>query len=353
VKKILTLLTAILLFSQSFAQQNPKNEDKQYKLMCVAFYNLENLFDTIVDPDTNLILREDFTPLGAKNWNTEKYYKKLDNLAKVISMLGTEKVPTGPAVIGVAEVENRSVLDDLVKRPAIINRNYKIVHYDSPDERGIDVAFLYQPDKFKLIKSWVRHETSLPNGDKTRDMLAIYGELDGEPFYFIVDHWPSRRGGQKRSEPLRDSVAKHDRQVIDSILALNPGAKVIYMGDLNDDPVDESVKKYMNASGKIKKLKEGQLYNPMEEKFKRGIGTLAYNDAWNLFDQFMMTQSLIDTKDLSTYKFLQAKIFSKNFMKQKSGRFEGYPLRTYVGNEFTGGYSDHFPVYLFLYKELK
>lgn len=333
-----------------YGQDN--NSSKKYKTQCIAFYNFENLFDTIVDPDTNIILREEFTPLSGKNWNTQKYFKKLDNLAQVISEMGTEYSPSGPAILGCTEIENISVLQDLVKRPAIANRHYQIVHYDSPDERGIDVAFLYQADKFTLIKSWVRHEISLPHHDKTRDMLAIYGLLDGEPMYFMVDHWPSRGGGQKASAPKRDSVAKHDRMVIDSILALDPNAKVVYMGDLNDDPVDESVKKYFNTSGKIDKLAPGEMYNPMLEKFKSGNGTLAYNDAWNLFDQLIITQSLIgDNKD--TYKYWQALIFKKKYMYQQTGRFEGYPLRTFVGDQFMGGFSDHFPVYLFLIKEIK
>ncbi len=351
VKKISLLVLLVIFVIPFYGQGNNKNA-KKYKTQCIAFYNLENMFDTIVDPDTNLILRKEFTPYGPKDWNTAKYYKKLDNLARVLSEIGTEYVPTGPAIIGCAEVENRRVLEDLVKRPAIANRDYHIIHFDSPDERGIDVAFLYEPSKFKPIKIWLRHETSLPHHDKTRDMLAVYGLLDGEPFYFIVDHWPSRYGGQKRSEPLRDSVAKHDRMVIDSILSVNPKAKIVYMGDLNDDPIDESIKKYMNTSGKIKRMKPGQLYNPMEEKFKAGYGTLAYNDAWDLFDQFMLTKSLLGN-DRSTYKFWKAKIFKRKYMIQQSGRFAGYPLRTYVGNTFMGGFSDHFPVYLFLIKQIK
>lgn len=353
-KKILAIIILFIVGKSNVFGQINLNDLKGEKLQLasVAFYNLENLFDTIVDPDTNLILREEFTPSGPKAWNTEKYYIKLDNLAKVLSQLGTELCPNGPAVIGVAEVENETVLKDLINRPMLKNRNYKIVHFDSPDERGIDVAFLYQPNRFVLEKAWIRRENSLPHNDKTRDMLAMYGKLDGEPFYFIVDHWPSRSGGQKRSEPLRDTVAKHDRMIIDSILNLHPNAKIIYMGDLNDDPIDESVKKFMNATGNLKRIKPNQLYDPMVQKYKNGIGTLAYHDAWNLFDQFIMTQSLLGD-DISSYKFVSAHIFNKKWMTQSEGRFAGYPLRTYVGDKFMGGYSDHFPVYLFLAKEKK
>jgi len=343
VKKVtLVILFVVSLFVISNAQQ--------YNVRCVAFYNLENLFDTIVDPDTNLILRDDFTPIGKKNWNTQKYYHKLDNMARVLSEIGVGVEPMGPAIIGVSEVENKSVLDDLVKRPAILARNYQVVHFDSPDERGIDVGLLYRPDAFILEKAWVRHEFSLPDNDKTRDLLVVQGKLDGELMFFMVDHWPSRSGGQQRSAPLRDSVAKHDRQVIDSIMAVHPDAKIIFMGDLNDDPTDKSVKDFMKANGKLNRLKEGELYNPYFEKFKKGNGTLAYNDAWNLFDQLLLTQSFLGN-DHSTYKFSSAHIFKENYMFQQDGRFKGYPLRSFVGDNFKGGFSDHFPIYLFLIRD--
>lgn len=344
-KQILFTILFVVISITLFAQQ-------KVQVRCISFYNLENLFDTIIDPDTNLVLREEFTPQGKKNWNTERYYKKLDNMARVISEIGTDITPAGASIIGVSEIENRDVLVDLVNRPSIIHRNYQIVHYDSPDERGVDVGFLYQPDAFELQKSWVRHETGLPHNDKTRDLLIMEGELDGEKMYFMVNHWPSRSGGQKKSAPKRDSVAKHDRQTIDSILKKNPTAKIIYMGDLNDDPIDESVKTHLNTNGNLKKIKEQELYNPYLEKFKTGNGTLAYHDAWNLFDQIIITQSLLG-KNKSTYKFEAARIFKKKYMLQNSGRFKGYPLRTFVGSNFKGGYSDHFPVYIFITRKPK
>lgn len=337
-KKLSIIVLLITLFFSLSAQNKVQR--------VIAFYNCENLFDTINDP--NEYLSDEFTPQSPKKWNTEKYYKKLDNLARVFGEIAVEADPMGPAIIGCAEIENQGVLVDLVHRPAIIARNYQIVHYDSPDERGVDVAFLYRPDCFQLTKSWVRHETSLPNNDKTRDMLAIEGFLDGEHVYFLVDHWPSRSGGQKRSEPLRDTVAKHDRQVIDSILAIDPNAKIMFMGDLNDDPTDASVIKYMKATGKLDKLKPEDLYNPYNEKYKSGNGTLAYNDAWNLFDQIFISQAYL--KENTGLKFVNSFIFKKKYMFQQDGRFEGYPLRTFVGDEFMGGFSDHFPVYTIISK---
>jgi len=339
-KKFLLLLAAILITNLILDAQTLKR--------VINFYNLENLFDTIVDPDTRLQGREDFTPYSAKRYDTEKYYKKLDNLARVLSEIGLEVDPMGASIIGCAEVENERVLKDLVNRPTLVARNYQIVHFDSPDERGIDVAFLYRPDCFKLVKSWVRHENGLTNGDKTRDMLAIEGYLDGELMFFIVDHWPSRRGGQKRSAPLRDTVAKHDRAVIDSIQSVHPNAKIVFMGDLNDDPVNKSVTQFMKAKGDALKLKEGELFNPFYSKFKKGNGTLAYNDSWNLFDQIMFTQNLLNANE--GFKYEAAYIFKKKYMFQQSGRFEGYPLRTFVGDEFMNGYSDHFPTYIIISK---
>ena len=341
-------LLLVLFLASFFLASNAQDE---YKISCVAFYNLENLFDTIVDPDTNKILQEDFTPFGDKNWNTPKYYEKLDHMARVISEIGTDMVRTGPAIIGVSEVENRRVLEDLIKRPALLSRNYQIVHYESPDERGIDVAFLYQPNVFKLTKS-SSHPILLPHNNRTRAALLMEGEFDGEKMYFIVDHWPSRGGGHKKSDPLRAMVADHDRSIIDSILTINPDAKIIIMGDLNDDPVDKSVTEHLKAKGKIKKLKEGDLYDTMTDNYKKGIGSLGYNDAWNLFDQIIISQNYLGD-DKSTYKFWKALVFNKKYLIQKTGHYKGYPFRTYSGGQYSGGYSDHLPTYIYLIKENK
>ncbi len=345
-----TIITVIFI---SFTL-NLFSQTKEYKVACVAFYNLENLFDTIIDPDKNKVLQDDFTPNGAKQWNTEKYFKKLDNMARVISDIGTDMVPNGPAVIGVSEVENRLVLEDLIKRPALISRNYQIIHFESQDERGIDVAFLYQPNRFKVISS--NHFPILlynkkGESDRTRDLVLMTGLLDGEKVHFLVDHWPSRGGG-KASIAKRDTVASHDRRIIDSIFRTEPNAKIIFMGDLNDDPIDPSVSTYLNTGGKIKKLTKGQLYNPMYAKYKQGIGSLAYNDTWNLFDQIIISQSFLENKK-SGYKFHKAYIYNKKYLIQETGKYKGYPYRTYGGSEYQGGYSDHFPVYIYIIKENK
>jgi endonuclease/exonuclease/phosphatase family metal-dependent hydrolase len=324
-------------------------QTKQYEVACLGFYNLENLFDTINDPDISLNF--EFSPESDKHYNTYKYFKHLDNLADVISRIGTELTPAGVTILGVAEVENRSVLEDLVKREAIKDRDYQIVHYDSPDFRGIDVALLYQGNAFEVTNSKVYlYNNPLDTSYTSRDQLLVSGILDGEEIHIIVNHWPSRRGGQKASEPKRIAAAEVTRHIVDSLLQKDENAKIVIMGDLNDDPVDKSVYNTLRAKGKIKKMKEGDLFNPMYNLYKKGIGSLAYRDNWNLFDNIIITQALL-REDMG-FHFFKAKVFNKRFMKNQSGRYKGYPKRAFVGSSFLGGYSDHFPTYIYLIKEI-
>jgi hypothetical protein len=326
------------------------DKNKKYLVSCIAFYNVENLYDTIDSPGVN---DHEFTPNGPNQWNTLKYYKKLDRLAEVISQLGSEATPDGPAVIGLCEVENLNVLEDLVKTEKLKKNNYQIVHYDGPDHRGVDVALLYNPKYFKATNS--KSYTLKINDDttfKTRDQLVVSGIFDGEPMHFIVAHWPSRRGGQKASNPKRIEAGKLGRKIIDSLIALNANAKIAYMGDLNDDPVNASVKVHINTSAKIDKTTGNKLFNPMEELFKKGIGTLAWKDSWNLFDQIIITAPFVK-QTYADWQFYKAKVFNKDFVKQDEGNFKGYPFRTFAGGQYTGGYSDHFAVYILLMKEKK
>lgn len=346
------LIVAIATSSVIYAQSNESSETKkEYYVAGIGFYNLENLFDTIIDTDTNKILQDDFTPKGNKAWTGERYFQKLENLSKVISELGTDVTPEGLACIGVAEIENKSVLEDLVKTEKLKSRNYQIVHYESPDKRGIDVGFLYNPTNFKVISS---QSYTLINPDdstfKTRDQLVVNGELNGELIHVIVAHWPSRSGGEKKSAPKRILAGQLARSIIDSIQTTDSKAKILLMGDLNDDPTNVSVKKHLNTVAKKENTQPNQLFNPMESFYKKGIGTLAYRDTWNLFDQIIVSPGLVD-EDYSTYKFYTAKVYAKPYLKQTSGRYQGYPFRTYAGGAYAGGYSDHFPVYLFLIKE--
>lgn len=320
-------------------------QEKKYKIGCIAFYNLENLFDTVNDTTIN---DEDFLPEGDYKWTEDRYQKKLENMSSVIAQIGSEYVK-GPAIVGLSEVENTKVVEDLVATDNLKDMNYKVIHYDSPDERGVDVALIYQPAFFEVTNSKAIY-TDLLDGDMTRDVLLVSGLFNGEPLHVLVNHWPSRSGGQKRSAPKRQIAAELDRKIIDSILAIDPKAKIILMGDLNDNPTDKSIKVSLGTSEEIEGAVNGLLYNPMEKKYKNGIGSNAYRDTWSLFDQIILSEGLLG-EDKSSYKFFKAQVFNETFLTQKEGKFEGYPFRTYVGTTYKGGYSDHFPSFVYLVKE--
>ncbi|MFI5219649.1 MAG: endonuclease/exonuclease/phosphatase family protein [Bacteroidia bacterium] len=342
-----TFLLLIFIF-----QNNPCfSQEKKYKIGLIGFYNLENLFDTIDGPNNDA----EFLPDGANLYTGKVYLDKLSKLADVISLIGTDASPDGLSIMGCAEVENKSVLTDLTHQPKLAARHYEIVHYDSPDERGIDVGLLYNPKYFKPIFSEplfidIKNEDGSPR--YTRDILYVTGMYDGEQIHILVGHWPSRRGGEEASAPYREKAARVCKHKIDSITKLNADAKILVMGDLNDDPVSPSVAIVLKAKGEKEKVKKGSLYNPWMDYYMKGIGTLAYNDAWNLFDQILLTPAFI-SKNKTGYFFKEADIFSKPWMVQKTGRFKGYPLRTYDFNKYIGGYSDHFPTYVVLLKEIK
>lgn len=338
---IVGLIVGYISVGKSLAQ-----EKKQYKVGCIAFYNQENLFDTIAGPNDS-----EFTPDGVNKWNTEKFNHKLDHMSDVITQIGSEMFPGGPAIIGISEVENRSVVEALVNTPKLKASKYSFVHYESPDHRGIDVALLYRTDFFRVISSrsvHLRLKTD-PNW-ASRDQLVVSGIFDDELIHIIVNHWPSRSGGEKRSQPFREAAAALTKSIADSIYSTDPNSKIFIMGDLNDDAVNNSVLNVLNAKGKINEVKKGGLFNPMWKMYKDGIGSIAYQDTWSLFDQIIVSEPLLGN-DKSTFKFLKAKVFNAPFIAQKTGQFAGYPFRTYVGNTWQGGYSDHFPVYVFIVKE--
>ncbi|MEO7175864.1 MAG: endonuclease/exonuclease/phosphatase family protein [Saprospiraceae bacterium] len=345
-RKIFPIFIFVFLsfLHQAYAQK------KQFEIACVGFYNLENLFDTINQVD---VIDEEFTPNGTKKWNYTKYQDKLGRLADVISGVGKSQTPDGLAFFGAAEIENRGVLEDLVKQPKLLNQNYQIVHFDSPDARGIDVAFLYQAKYFTLLDAhpvpMVKVDTSEDNR-KTRDILVVHGIFKGDHIYVMVNHWPSRRGGERTTAPFRNTAAGICKQISDSIRTQDPSAKVIVMGDLNDDPINDSMLKYLRANGDRATCLGNGFYNPFMKFYKDGNGTLAYQDAWSLFDQIIMSCGLANS-NATGWKFYQAGIYKQPWMVQTSGRYEGYPLRTFDGDTYMYGYSDHFPTYLYLIKE--
>ena len=342
-------LTVICLI---LAGSTNAQEKRQFKIHTVAFYNLENLFDTINDPNKF----DEASPIMEMDFNRKATYeKKISNMARVISEIGADVSKNSPAVIGVSEIENREVLEDLANDPALISKNYGIVHFHSPDARGIDVALLYQKALFTpLYKS--SHELKIYDDETrdrvyTRDQLLVSGKLDGELVHFIVNHWPSRRGGEARSRPKRVAAAKLNKRIIDSLQAIDPYAKIFTMGDLNDDPTNESVKKVLKAKRNKEDVGLKGIYNPMENMARKGLGTNAYRDGWSLFDQILFTKPLLE-KDYSSFRFYKAGIFNKNYLTNKRGRWKGYPLRSFADGGFTNGYSDHFPVYVTLIKEV-
>lgn len=331
-------------------------QQKAYKISIIAFYNLENFYDTIDNP---LVNDNDFTPKGEKNYNGNIYWDKVGNLASVIAKIGSDEKPEsmspdGPAIIGVAEIENDTVLTDLVNHPLIKKRGYKIVHYDSKDARGVDVALLYNPKYFKPEASKPLF-VKLPGGSKdsyfTRDVLWVKGKLDGETIHIYVNHWPSRLGGEERSAPARAAAAMVSKNHMDSINKADGEQKVIIMGDLNDDPISPSLTEVLKAKAKIKEVKPGGLYNPWVDMYKKGFGTLAYQDAWGLFDQIVISYPWLD-KEQSGFFFYKQVIFNREFMTENKGRYKGYPMRTWDGNTYRSGYSDHYPTYLVMLKKI-
>lgn len=342
--KTLLLLCFVFTLFNGIAQEN-----KRFKIHTVAFYNLENLFDTINDPLKN----DEASPIMEMKANRgEVYKKKVKNMARVIADIGYDIAKNTPAIIGVVEIENRQVLDDLANDPLLLPKDYGVVHYNSPDRRGIDVALMYQKDIFiptetKSYELKIYDDVSRKR-IYTRDQLLVSGELEGDLIHIIVNHWPSRRGGEARSRPKRVAAAKLNKRIVDSLHAKDPYAKVIIMGDLNDDPTNESVKKVLNAKNKQSKVPLKGIYNPYEKMFTdKGWGTTAYRDALSLFDQIMVSSELIE-KDYSTFKFWKAGIYNKAYLFNKRGRYKGYPLRSFADGGFTNGFSDHFPVFVYL-----
>jgi hypothetical protein len=346
------LFSIVLLVVTGFTTWSQTKQAATYKVAVIGFYNLENFYDTVDNPIVN---DEEFLPSGIRNYNSAIYKSKIQNLATVIAQMGADKSPDGPAILGVAEIENDTVLTDLVNHPLLKKRNYKIAHYDSKDIRGVDVAMLYNPKYFTVTKS-DKLFVQLPGGSKdayfTRDILWVQGKLDGELINIYVNHWPSRSGGEERSIPARNAAATVCKQHIDSLKSIEGESKVVVMGDLNDDPINESIAGILKAKGKIKDVKPGGIFNPWFELYKNGIGTLAYQDAWGLFDQILISYPWL-SKDQKGFFYYQPHIFNQPYMVENMGKYKGYPMRTWDGNTYRGGYSDHFPTYLVLLKKVE
>ena len=343
----------LFLFASLIMSTNSFSQDKQYKIRTVAFYNLENLFDTINNPAKN----DEASPMMEMKGNRSKvYWDKIDRLGSVLSQIGLEKTKNSPVLIGVVEIENDTVLKDLINGKNLKDKHYKYVHYDSPDKRGIDVGLLYQPRYFKPV-SHKAYPLMIYNteGERvyTRDQLLVSGYLDDELIHVIVNHWPSKRGGT-RSIPFREKAAALNLKIIAEVREKEANAKILTMGDFNDDPIESGFKKIMKTKSKKDKVAENDLYNPYESMYKKGLNTAGYRDNINLFDQIIVSSQFVTTtKDFSSFKMLNAYIYNPKYLINSKGRYKGYPKRSFSYGSYTGGYSDHFPVYIYLVKEKK
>ena len=322
-------------------EQQDEQQERRYTMYGVMFYNLENLFDTI---NNNGVYDKEFSPEGARQWNGTKYWQKQHNMAYTIAQMEVKGSPAvGPVIVGVSEIENITVLQDLVRQPELKDRHYQIVHVDGPDRRGVDVGLLYNPRFFKVLNvTTQRINKYLPDYPefRTRDQLTVTGMLAGEKVSVMVNHWPSRLGGEEASSYLREAAGRMARATIDSLLLDDPNQGII-----------------LGAKKEIKDCVEpGSCFNPWWNILNKGIGTLGYKGNWNLFDQIIFTEYFLrnyDSKDKPTLTYSRAEVLNRKFLRSNEGDRQGYPLRTFSGGVFLNGYSDHFPTMIYLVKEVK
>lgn len=353
-----SFIVAALLILMSLSASAQKTQQNYV----IGFYNLENLFDTYDDPVKN---DNEFLPEGKNKWTQAKYEKKLHNMAKVIrSMADNNK--RWHTILGISEIENRLVIEDLVSQPEIADANYQIVHYDSPDRRGVDVALLYKPDQFTYLDS-----ESIPfdfNSDidfsdtdtsyfKTRDILMVHGLIAGEHFAFYVAHLPSRIGGKGGNLRSRGAeiIYNHSREME----AKYPGIKIVAMGDMNDNPTDDSMAKYLHGQERLENVTPTEFYSPYISMLKAGYGSLCYQGVWSIYDLELVNYNLahapngglkIQPVTKNHGKEYYGVVFKRPWMTTQKGQYKGYPFRTFSNGAFVGGYSDHYPTYIVIGK---
>ncbi|MFI5196820.1 MAG: endonuclease/exonuclease/phosphatase [Chitinophagales bacterium] len=339
--KKLLLAALVVLTSTNVIAQN------QYKIMAIGFYNCENFFYPTHDPNKK---DEDFTPNGTYHYTEEIYKQKLHNIATVMQKMGTDVTPDGPAIIGMAEVENDLVLKDLIEQPEIKNRHYQYAWFYTSDERGISTAMLYNPKYLKVLNSEPVHVPTerFPQKRPTRDILHVYGVLAGDTVHIFVNHWPSKSGGEAASAPGRMLAATIAKRVIDSLFKINPNTKILFLGDLNDNPTCEPVMKVLNAVAEKKDVDLTDIYNPWIKMYKKGLGTESYRGEWNLIDQIMISGAFIKNNN-NKWKYYSAEIYNRDFLVYRIGNNKGLPHRSFtIANTWDNGYSDHFPVLMYL-----
>lgn len=353
-----SFIVAALLILMSLSASAQKTQQNYV----IGFYNLENLFDIYDDPVKN---DNEFLPEGKNKWTQAKYEKKLHNMAKVIRAMADNN-KRWHTILGISEIENRLVIEDLVSQPEIADANYEIVHYDSPDRRGVDVALLYKPDQFTYLDS-----ESIPfdfNSDidfsdtdtsyfKTRDILMVHGLIAGEHFAFYVAHLPSRVGGKGGNLRSRGAeiIYNHSREME----AKYPGIKIVAMGDMNDNPTDDSMAKYLHGQERLENVTPTEFYSPYISMLKAGYGSLCYQGVWSIYDLELVNYNLahapngglkIQPVTKNHGKEYYGVVFKRPWMTTQKGQYKGYPFRTFSNGAFVGGYSDHYPTYIVIGK---
>ncbi len=349
-----SFIVAALLLLMSLSASAQKTQQNYV----IGFYNLENLFDIYDDPVKN---DSEFLPEGKNKWTQAKYEKKLHNMAKVIrSMADNNK--RWHTILGISEIENRLVIEDLVSQPEIADANYQIVHYDSPDRRGVDVALLYKPDQFTYLDSEAipfdfNSDIDFSDTDtsyfKTRDILMVHGLIAGEHFAFYVAHLPSRIGGKGGNLRSRGAeiIYNHSREME----AKYPGIKIVAMGDMNDNPTDDSMAKYLHGQERLENVTPGEFFSPYISMLKAGYGSLCYQGVWSIYDLELVNYNLAHAPDgglkiqpvtKNHGKEYYGVVFKRPWMTTQKGQYKGYPFRTFSNGAFVGGYSDHYPTYI-------
>lgn len=355
-KRSFIVAALLLLMSLSVSAQ------KTQQNYVIGFYNLENLFDIYDDPVKN---DSEFLPEGKNKWTQAKYEKKLHNMAKVIrSMADNNK--RWHTILGISEIENRLVIEDLVSQPEIADANYQIVHYDSPDRRGVDVALLYKPDQFTYLDSEAipfdfNSDIDFSDTDtsyfKTRDILMVHGLIAGEHFAFYVAHLPSRIGGKGGNLRGRGGEIIYNHAMM--MEEKYPGIKIVAMGDMNDNPTDDSMAKYLHGQERLENVTPGEFFSPYVSMLKAGYGSLCYQGVWSIYDLELVNYNLAHAPDgglkiqpvtKNHGKEYYGVVFKRPWMTTQKGQYKGYPFRTFSNGAFVGGYSDHYPTYIVIGK---
>ena len=342
-KKLFFFILSLTVFATVFSCKIKKTPTEiiTQKDFRIGFYNVENLFDTI---DIDGKADEEFTPESKKKWNTERYFKKLNDLAKVVDAMNY------PAILGLCEVENATVLKDFIAETSLKNHDYNYVHFESPDFRGIDVAMIYQKNIFQILNSEaieINFPKSIIGEDKytTREILYVQGIFaKKDTLHIYINHFPSRRGGLEASEPKRTYVAEQLMKSVNSVFSKNKNANILLMGDFNDEPDNNSITKTIGAKNLPDNSSPTSLINCAAEQDSRKKGTYNYRGNWNMLDQIIVSNALLQKN--GNLKIGEFQIFQKEWMMFKSKKYGLTPNRTYGGPNYYGGFSDHLPVFV-------